>query len=385
MQRTIRILHVLHAFSAGGLENGVVNIINGSPEHFVHELCLLSKSGEFVHRLKKPVAVYEMNKKNGNSLRMILQLRQLFRSRTFDIIHTRNWAAFDGVMAACLAPRPVLIHGEHGRDVSDPDGKVYRRNLARRLLAFRARKFVAVSQDLYTWLRQTVRIPQSKLAFIPNGVDTDRFSPGRELELRKRLGIGETEFVVGTIGRLDPVKNHPGLIHAVRQLQKNGYPVRLVIVGDGPLHEDVAACVRSAQLVPDAIQLGYRSDVDRLYRLFDLFVLNSFAEGMSNTLLEAMACGLPIVCTAVGGNVELVADKVRGILIRAGDVSELTEALGQLICSRGERESFAASARNFTKQNFSISTMIDRYTELYESVATQRMVLPVFPNSGRSN
>src|SRR5437763_7616120 len=156
MPRTIRILHVLHAFSAGGLENGIVNIINGSPEHLVHELCLLSKSGEFVDRLKRPVVVHEMNKNSGNSVGIIFKLRSLFQARDFDVIHTRNWAAFDGVMAACFTPKPVLIHGEHGRDISDPEGKVYRRNLARRLLAFRARKFVAVSKDLYSWLKQTV-------------------------------------------------------------------------------------------------------------------------------------------------------------------------------------------------------------------------------------
>src|SRR5262245_35519821 len=167
MFRTIRILHVLHAFSAGGLENGLVNIINRSPEHLVHELCLLSKSGEFVERLTRPVVVHEMNKKSGNGMGIILELRKLFRTRDVDIVHTRNWAAFDGVLAACLTPKPVLIHGEHGRDVADPNGKVYRRNLARRLLAFRARKYVAVSKDLYTWLKQTVRIPANKLAFIP--------------------------------------------------------------------------------------------------------------------------------------------------------------------------------------------------------------------------
>jgi sugar transferase (PEP-CTERM/EpsH1 system associated) len=366
VQRSIRILHVLHAFSAGGLENGIVNIINSSPEHLVHELCLLTQSGEFIDRLTRPVVVHEMNKKSGNGLRIIFQLRDLFRKRDFDIIHTRNWAAFDGVMAACLAPKPVLIHGEHGRDISDPEGRVYRRNLARRLLSFRASKFVAVSKDLHKWLKQTVGIPKSKLTFIPNGVDTDRFSPGRDISIRHELGIGEDEFVVGTIGRLDPVKNHQGLIHAVRLLQESGRRVRLVIVGDGPLRRDVQQF--GQMLNPGALMLGYRRDVERLYRIFDIFVLNSFAEGMSNTLLEAMASAVPTVCTRVGGNTELIADGERGILVSPGDDEKLANALLRFISSPSERRDYAAKARRFAEESFSLRSMSEQYTGLYQSV-----------------
>jgi sugar transferase (PEP-CTERM/EpsH1 system associated) len=366
-RRPIRILHVLHAFSAGGLENGIVNIINRSPEHLVHELCLLSKSGEFLDRLARPVAVHEMHKKNGNGLRIILELRKLFQTRDVDIVHTRNWAAFDAVIAACLTSKPVLIHGEHGRDISDPEGQVYRRNLARRVLAFRARKFVAVSKDLYTWLKQSVGIPASKLAFIPNGVDTDRFAPGRDCQLRTELGIGEDEFVVGAIGRLDPVKNHQGLIRAVQRLQQWGHTVRLVIVGDGPLRREVEGCALASLSASKALVLGYRADVERLYRVFDTFVLNSVAEGMSNTLLEAMASGLPIVCTAAGGNMELVADKQTGLVVAASDDDALARAIEKYLNSPQDRRAHADNARQFALANCSIGRMIDQYTALYES------------------
>jgi sugar transferase (PEP-CTERM/EpsH1 system associated) len=371
MPQTIRILHVLHAFSAGGLENGIVNLINRSPEHLVHELCLLSKSGEFVDRLTRPVVVHEMNKKSGNGLGLMFGLRGLFQRRHVDIIHTRNWAAFDGVLASCLTPKPVLIHGEHGRDISDPEGKIYRRNLARRLLAFRATKFVAVSRDLYTWLRQTVRIPKSKLTFIPNGVDTDRFSPVSrpDATLRKEFGIGDHEFVVGTIGRLDPVKNHQGLIRAVRRLQEGGNPVRLVIAGDGPLRHEIETSAKQSLVEPNALVLGYRPDVERLYRIFDMFVLNSFAEGMSNTLLEAMASGLPVICTAVGGNVELVKNRETGFLISPGDDAALANAIEDYGARSKDSKTVATKARNLVVDSFSLTHMIDQYTALYNSVA----------------
>src|SRR5215831_1077256 len=234
MSRNIKVLHVIHTFTEGGMENGIVNLINHSPEYLDHEICVLSRGGDFLQRFQRPVVVHRLGKKDGNDMQVILQLRGLFQSSGVDIIHTRNWAAFDGVIAACLTTKPILIHSEHGREMSDPKGLIYRRNLARRLLSFRAKKYVAVSKDLYNWLKQIVRIPAGKLAYIPNGVDMKRFCPGRDAQLRAELGIGQDEFVVGTIGRLDRIKNNEGMIDAVRLHNDAPHKIRLVIVGDGP-------------------------------------------------------------------------------------------------------------------------------------------------------
>src|SRR5262249_25330564 len=151
---------------------------------------------------------------------------------------------------ACLTLKPAVVHGEHGRDISDPNGTIYRRNLARRFFAFRTKKYVAVSNDLFRWLKHTVRIPEEKLTLIPNGVDTNRFFPGRDLELRADLGIGEDEFVVGTIGRLDPIKNYEGLINAISRFNYASRGVRLVIVGDGPERQKIERSLEMSSIVP---------------------------------------------------------------------------------------------------------------------------------------
>ena len=369
-RRPIRVLHVLHTFSAGGLENGVVNIINHSPDHVIHELCFLSSAGEFLARLERRVVYHELHKRDGNDVRTLLRLRQLFQRRDIDIVHTRNWAAFDGVLAACFTRRPILVHGEHGRDVTDPEGLVKRRNIARRALAFRTRRFVAVSRNLYDWLHATVRVPEAKLVFIPNGVDTERFQPKRQNSLRRELGIGEDEFVVGTVGRLDPVKNHECLIDAIRDLNVSGsQKVRLVIVGDGPRRSHLERMLESFPFSPKPLLIGFRPDVENVYAAFDVFVLPSFAEGMSNTLLEAMACGLPVVCTAVGGNVELVEDCKRGTLIPSDDKLALANALLEYARSPERRVTDGANARSFVVDHFSLQRMVDQYVRLYESVA----------------
>jgi len=369
MSRQIRVLHVIHTFTEGGMENGVVNIINHSPDHLVHELCVLAREGDFMNRFQRPVVVHRMKKRDGNDFRMILQLWDLFRSRNIDVIHTRNWAAFDGVIAACLTAKPVLIHGEHGRAMSDASGLVYRHNLIRRMLAFRARKFVAVSKDLYKWLKEIVHIPVGKLALIPNGVDTERFYAGRDAQFRAELGIGQDEFVVGTIGRLDRIKNHEGLIDAVRLHNEQYRKVRLVIVGDGPERSKIEKHARMAALKPEPLLLGYRRDVERFYRMFDVFVLNSFGEGMSNTLLEAMASRLPIICTNVGDNAELVADRQRGTVIEPGNVTALADAIAQYVQRPDRSVVYADSAQRFAAENFSLRQMVNKYVAMYESVA----------------
>jgi sugar transferase (PEP-CTERM/EpsH1 system associated) len=371
MRRPIRVLHVLHTFSAGGLENGIVNLINNSPDHLIHELCFLSCGGEFLERLKRPVRYHELHKRSGNDIRTLIRLHGLMRRPGIDIVHTRNWAAFDGVLAACFARKPILVHGEHGRDISDPEGRIRRRNITRRALTFRTTRFVAVSRNLYNWLRTTIRVPEEKLMFIPNGVDTERFRPGLSRSFRKELKIGDDEFVVGTVGRLDPIKNYEGVIEAIRDLNRSGlHKLHLVVVGDGPMRSRLEAMLNKDECLPRPVFVGFRPDVQNVYAAFDAFVLNSFAEGMSNTLLEAMACGLPVVCTAVGGNVELVEDGKRGRLVPSGDKYALANAfLDYMRCPR-LRESNGANARQFVMDHFSLGGMVDQYVGLYESLAS---------------
>jgi glycosyltransferase involved in cell wall biosynthesis len=253
--------------------------------------------------------------------------------------------------------------------MSDPNGLVVRRNLARRLFASRIKKYVAVSMDLYGWLKEKVRIPQNKLVLIPNGVDTRRFRPARDSRMRAELGIAEDEFVVGTVGRLDPIKNYEGLINALRIINSGTQKARLIIVGDGPSRTAIQSALMQASLQPPPLMLGYRADVERIYNILDTFVLNSFAEGLSHALLEAMASGLPVVCTSIGGNIELVTERQRGLLVESADDAMLAEAIREYMNSPHTRYMCGANACRFVQQYFSSQQMVDRYFQLYESIA----------------
>jgi sugar transferase (PEP-CTERM/EpsH1 system associated) len=368
----IKVLHVIHSFSAGGLENGVVNLINGSPDGISHSLCLLSHSGEFLDRLKRPFQYYELRKRPGNDPSVIFQLLEVSRQSKADIIHTRNWAGFDGILAACLIPHVKVVHSEHGWDMSDPQGINRCRNFLRRVFAFRVRKFVAVSADLRRWLAEVVGVPADKLEFIPNGVDTERFAPARNAELRGRFGLREDDFVVGCIGRLDPVKNLPGVVRAARSLEETDPSVRLMIVGDGPQRADVEKLIGELRFRRQPVLAGQQSRVEDFYGVFDVFALNSFAEGMSNTLLEAMASGLPTVCTRVGGNLELVEDNRRGRLVPVGDDEQLAAAIREYQFRPALRREHGMNARQFVIQTHSLAQMIQRYVQVYRHVLNLR-------------
>jgi glycosyltransferase involved in cell wall biosynthesis len=185
---------------------------------------------------------------------------------------------------------PVVIHGEHGRDASDPQGRNPLRRRVRRLLAPLVTEFVTVSRDLARWLTEDVGIPARKVTHICNGVDTDRFLPGDRDAARRAIGVPDGLAVVGTVGRLDPVKDHMGLIRAFAE----GVAYRaaiLVIVGDGPTRPELAELVRTLGIEDRVRLLGERDDIPLLLRALDLFVLPSVGEGISNAILEAMAHG----------------------------------------------------------------------------------------------
>jgi sugar transferase (PEP-CTERM/EpsH1 system associated) len=364
----IKVLHILHAFSHGGLENGIVNIINGSPQDITHELCILSSAGEFLGKIRNPIQCHELHRSPGNGAGLVLQLNRIMRQSGADIVHTRNWGAFDGVLAALFNPKVKLLHGEHGREMTDHQGLNARRNRIRRALSFRIKKFTTVSQDLSSWLINTVGIPAKKVLVIPNGVDACRYRPYRDSALRDEFGIGADDFVVGTIGRLDPIKNHKGLIRAFTIAARQVPRMRLVIVGDGPERSQLEALISSPEGIPTPILTGYRSDVERFYGIFDLFVLNSYAEGMSNTLLEAMASQLPIICTPVGANVDLIHDGKQGRYVGIGNDDELAQAILGYCLSQELRFRHSMQARLRVEAGFTLSSMVESYVGLYRSL-----------------
>jgi glycosyltransferase involved in cell wall biosynthesis len=227
---------------------------------------------------------------------------------------------------------------------------------------------VAVSRDLERWLVHTVGIPAAKVQTIHNGVDTERFTDEGRGAGRAALGVADDTLVIGTVGRLDPVKDQIGLLDAFAALPSSDRAV-LVVVGDGPCRAALKARAARPDLASRVRFLGERGDVATLLPGFDVFALSSISEGISNTLLEAMACGLPVVATRTGGNPELVVPGVTGALVPVSDCRALARALATYGEDAHLRALHGKAGRERAVEHFSLGEMTCRHRDLYATLA----------------
>lgn len=240
-------------------------------------------------------------------------------------------------------------------------------------------RYVAVSADLENWLRENVGIAPAKVVCIPNGIDTVRYvGVAGSRELRPLLGAFAPPgtVVVVNVGRLDPVKDQSGLIAAFKLLCDSSPTTaarwRLTIVGEGTCRKDLETQIARLGLADRVCLLGDRKDVPEILAECDVFALSSVAEGIPLTLLEAMAAGLPIVATRVGGVGEVVADGVTGTLVEPGKPGVLARALRSYVEDASRRGQHGDAGRQRVEQRFSLSAMLAGYTSLYDEVLARR-------------
>ena len=379
------VVHVIHRLAVGGLENGVVNLINHlPPERFRHAIVCLTNATDFAGRIARAgVPIVELHKEPGNSIVMQRRFHDIFRRMRPTVVHTRNLGALEAQLAAAVARVPVRIHGEHGWDVNDPDGTSRRYALIRRLSSPLVHRYVALSGHIEAYLRSRVGIEASRIERICNGVDCERFKPS----IASRPSFPHAPFrdpglvLIGTVGRLEAVKDQLTLAHAfvtlLRRQPDARHWLRLAIVGAGSLQPAIEQVLASNDAQSLAWLPGQRGDVAALLPAFDVFVLPSRAEGISNTILEAMACGLPVVATSVGGNSELVRPDDTGLLVRPGDSEGLADAILRLARDDSQSKRMSAAARARVLAEFSLQEMVRRYASLYEGEIERRTTLAV--------
>jgi len=364
------VMHVLHRLDFGGLENGVVNLVNRMPpDRYRHAIvCLAGHGATFRQRLQREdVEVVSLDKRPGKDVAVYGRAWQLIRRLRPAIIHTRNLGTIDLQWIAFGAGVRRRVHGEHGWEASDPTGRNPRSVRIRRACRPVIQRYVPMSQDLARWLTEVIGVAPSRIRRLYNGVDVQRFFPGEAV-----APSPSTPLTIGTVGRLDPVKNQARLLQAFATLRvqsaQAGLPLRLLIVGDGPLRASLEGAAAEIGLGDSVEFAGARNDTPDLLRRMDVFVLPSINEGISNTILEAMATGLPVVAARVGGNPELVQDGVTGRLYDPTANEALEQVLLPYLHDRGLRRQHGGAGRQRVVREFSLDAMVQRYLDLYDEL-----------------
>lgn len=368
------IVHVVYRFAVGGLENGVVNLINRLPaqswRHVV--VSLTDVDAAFAARISGgAVRCIALHKAPGHAVRLYPRLVALLRELKPAIVHTRNLAALEATLPAWIAGVSARLHGEHGRDVGDLDGSSVRYQRVRRLFRPFVTRYVALSPDLESYLRERIGVPATRIDQIYNGVDTRRFfpAPGGRSAIDTCPFRRPDHWLVGTVGRMETVKDQTNLarafVTAVRADPEARARLRLVLVGDGKLKSEVEAILESAGVRELAWFAGERADVVPMLQGLDCFVLPSLAEGVSNTILEAMACGLPVVATRVGANAELVEQNVTGHTVPAADSDALAREIGVYFAAPELARQHGQAGRRRVERRFSLERMVEDYDRVY--------------------
>jgi sugar transferase (PEP-CTERM/EpsH1 system associated) len=370
------IVHVIHELSMGGLENGLVNLINHMPaERYRHAIVCMTHDGGFRNRIRQPnVPVYALHRDECGLSRTYWGLYRLLQQLRPAIVHSRNLSGLDALVPAFCAGVPMRIHGEHGRDMDDLDGSNAKYRRIKKAFRPLVTRYTAVSMDLALYLHRGIGVPKSRISQIYNGVDTEVFRPA---ETRDEAVPGKgARFVVGTVGRLQPVKDHVSLVRAfaaaLALCPEGMKEARLVIAGEGSERSAVESRIAESGLQQRVKLLGARDDIPDVLRDMELFVLPSLAEGISNTILEAMASGLPVLATRVGGNSELVEDGRAGSLVSAGDWRAMAEQIAAYADDRARLAAEGRAAREIALRRYSMQAMVEGYLALYDRLVAER-------------
>lgn len=364
----IKILHIISSLNTGGMENGLINLINCSTvQQFNHKICCTTKSGALANRLIHDIEIFELNKADGNSLRHILQIVRLLKKESPDIVHTRSWGGIDGIIAGTTVRVPIIVHGEHGYLPDDPYGNSLKRRLIRKVLSYAIDHYVAVSGDIKQWMSQAIGIKSCLIKKIINGVDAKKFFPEDKEKIKAFYGL-RSNVVIGTVGRLDPIKQQHLLIKAFSMLEHNRHNLSLIIIGDGYERIRLEALRKTLPCAHCIKFFGNRDDVYKLYNLMDIFVLPSKNEGLSNTILEAMACGVPVIATSVGGNPELVKNGETGLLVLPNSENAIQMAITYYLENPEIRKLHGKNGRLKVEKCFSLQRMVAEYENLYKTL-----------------
>lgn len=371
------IVHVIYRFDVGGLEMMLAECIRRIPrQRYRHAIVCISGYSAFAEKIDGTgTPIYSLDKPAGLGLSAHFRLWKLLRTLRPAILHTYCISAVEYTAMGMLASVPVRMHSEHGRNLNEADGHNIKYNVLRRVMALLMHSCVAVSNDLHSWLAEIVRVPRSKISCISNGIDTDRFSPKpTQLPSGPARALPPRHFVIGTVGRISEVKNQAVLVDAfvllLERFRGSGLELSLTIVGDGVLLTALKKKISTLGISHLVWTPGARDDIPEIMKTFSVFVLPSLSEAMPVAVLEAMATGIPVIASRVGGLPDIVKENITGMLVDSPCPELLVEAIAAYAQTPEMGRCHGAAGRKFVEHHHSIDRMVNDYLALYDARLT---------------
>jgi sugar transferase (PEP-CTERM/EpsH1 system associated) len=323
------------------------------------------------HAERKGISVCSLGRREGIDARLMKRLYSLLKNNSYDLVHTHNYAPlFYGAPLAKLAGVPARVYTQHGVTMFPCSRK---RLTALKILSHFIDRWVTVSHSVRSEIIEYTGLSEVKFVTIVNGIDAGKFKPSIKNDLKHDLGLERFDLIIGTVGRLSPEKDHATLIEAFRLIPNQSGNTCLVIVGDGKQRSQLESMIEDLGLNTTVFLLGNRTDIPDVLANFDIFVNSSKSEGIPLTILEAMACGLPVVATRVGGNPEIIADEVTGLMVPSQDAQAMKNAIVSILQDPEKMKQMGMEGRRRAEQYFSLEAMTEQYLSEYAKIVEEKM------------
>jgi glycosyltransferase involved in cell wall biosynthesis len=367
----LRLFHAFSTFAPGGPQLRIIQIIRALGPDWQHTIMAMDGNFEASNRIQDltNVRLCEPPPKGFSVLYPLAVHNTLKRSHP-DVLITYNWGAIEAVAGALLGSVCPVIHHEHGFGSDEAHGPKLRRALARRALLNRIYKTIVPSETLRTIALTQFKVRPGKLALIRNGTDTERFQPRRNQELRAQLELADGDILFGYVGHLRHEKNLELLIRAFARARLQR--AKLILVGDGNCREALEAAAKDSGAGANIVFAGKTPDAAPYYNAMDVFTLSSVTEQMPMSLLEAMASGLPALCTNVGDIGEMLGNPGAPAIISSNDVNAYARSLQVLAGDAAIRRRLGQKNRERCVAEYSLGKMVREYEQEYRAAAAQR-------------
>lgn len=364
-----KVLHVTFDMTIGGAQQVIRQLIENMDESQVHSdiVCIDNKLGELGDLLQhKGIKIFLLKRRPGFDITLIKDLYHLVKLNQYDIVHCHQYSPYVYGLLSSIFTSAKVVFTEHGRFY--PDYGTWKRKLINPIFNYFTAQSIAISRATKDALIDFENFRSDSIDVVYNGIKDHSSMDIDENSLKDQFSIPKESLILGTISRLQPIKNQKMMISAFKKVHDEFSNSHLLIVGDGEIKQDLELLTQELSLTDCVTFTGFQNDPYVFHKIIDVFLLSSFSEGTSMTVLESMSFSKPCVLTQVGGNPEIITDGEGGYLVESDDVEQFSKRCLELLMSESLRTDMGHKARLSFEKSFRIKNMVTSYQNIYQNI-----------------